>query len=1363
MRKILHAYKLRLTNLSQGNRSLKLGRLSARRDIDLTTLSHLAGKSAEDLLSQIIAGKDVTLIKQLDPRHEPTNLRDRHLNKIFRSARMILEESGTYDLYLGYPFVEGKFMDGTAVRSPLLLFPVRLERNLQGKPRWKLSRLNEPVVFNPTFFLAYETYQSWRFDQEFWEEEVDNNKDLQLWMQELYAKVKQYELAINFNSDLFRLRLEQVIDYRKQDFERFKTGVLKLRPQAVLGIFPQSDSTLLQDYDEIDAAPDQFPLANYLEEYTPPTTSDKPVREEDRYFALPVDSAQEQALLDVRRGKSMVVHGPPGTGKSQLIVNMITDAMAHGQRVLVVSQKRAALDVVYKRLDGLGLSRFAMLVHDHRHDRAEIYQKLNQQILDIETFQAEFRDLNKTLADHTYRRLSRELDQISRKLETLAATLQDRGSFGLSPHELYLSTFSDMSLIDLKEQARKLSEERLRAFLKKITAVRDYREFFQDNYLWKDRLSFRHYQQQDNVRISRAIQALGSTLTTLTTHFQKLIHRLDKNLLSTDQNRQIISVFKRIDRYNKQHNIRLDVEALVLDDCSPYSVKKLLVNWERLIDHLEQSRLLDTTDWQKFEDLDHHLHQWNGLQNKPLRWLDLRFLKARWYLYKLLTAKNISPDPEQVSILQQDFTHFQAVREQYVHLHQRAFFADFPLLESMQQQQGWLEHKSRTLEIWQEIVNLTDYPSLHPVFEHGQWNQLAWKKTMAVIDHLDTFNTLLEEATRQWRLWLSPSQIEQLMSCIDTPDKQAEHIDALLTSFQADFQDLQALDRLLAEFDSVEQQILLRVETQMLKEHSEAEFQSLIRNSIQLHWLEKLEQDHPVLTEVSGRGWNRILREYRETYLKRQPAVASLVDRRLKEQVLDGLEFNRLQNRVTYRDIHHQVKKKRRLWPVRKLIRETWDTGLQKLAPCWLASPESAAAMFPMKADLFDLVIFDEASQCFVERSLPVMLRGKQVVIAGDEQQLPPSDLYKVRYEDDPDLTEDIIPLEVVSVLDLAKQTLEQTRLSWHYRSESEALISFSNQTFYEGSLQMVPPAKINPLHKPAIQWISVQGQWHQNTNEAEAYRVVQLVKELSSRTDNPSVGVVTFNFHQQELIQDLLDQTLQELAENDSTKYDAMVQLLHRVEGEEHQGLFVKNIENVQGDERDIIIFSIAYARDLSGKLQTRFGLLNQAGGENRLNVAVTRARWQIFVVCSFKPEDLNVDNSTHSGPKVFKEYLRYAWEISHGREESSLSTQTDASILRGWLKKKLVEEGFEVEEGLGTASYRLDLAVRRKGEDQYLLGIECEGAGYFNGLSAKEREVYRPLLLDRQNWTITRVWARNVWKDPEKEWERIRKMLGK
>lgn len=1363
MHQVLHAYKLRLTNLSQGNRSLKLGRLSTRRDIDLMDLAHLDGKPAEDLLATLIAGKDVQLLRQLDPRHEPTNLADRRLNSIFRSAEMLLEESGTYDLHLGYPFVEGKFLDGTIVRCPVLLFPVRLERNLQGRPRWKLSRLDEPVTFNPTFFLAYEQYQNWRFSQEFWEEEMDANQHWRDWVQSLYETIKQHEIAVNFNADLFTLKLERFPDYRKEQLDLFKVGVLKFRPQAVLGIFPQSDSTLLQDYETIEKAPDQFSVETYFGSAQTAPLPDKAIREEDRYFALPVDASQEEALLMVKRGGSLVMHGPPGTGKSQVIVNLVTDALAHGKRVLVVSQKRAALDVVFKRLHGLGLSRFAMLVHDHRHDRSEIYRKLLHQIQDIEAFESEFRDLSNTVAEHDYRVLSRHIDTLSKSLDLLVNTLQDRSSSGISPHELYQSCSSASPWIDLKEPAKKLSHDRLIALLDQLVAIRDYREFFEESYPWKHRLSFRHYQQADRQQLAQKLQALPEQVKSLSSSYLRLTKILGEDLLNVGLNKERIALYQRFDRYHKKIETKRDLESLALDGQKPAAVAKLLDRLQSALDHLDKRVLLTDEDWGKFSDLEKHLAIWKEAHQQPFRWVNLSFLQARWYLFKLLKNKGKEATPQLLDQLRKDFAHHQKLQRLNGSWHQLAFFSDFPLLDTQKEKYRWLEQKQQHFEAWKELQAARPFPEIHPSLEQGVWNPGDWRDSMNWVTSLEAFTAALTDAQQGWRLWLHPEQ----MAVLDQGIRQFESIEDVLAQwsqrFEEDFHDLQSLDRQLAALDATGQQVLTLAEEALVSDLAEPEFRDLIRNSIYLHWLENLEQEHPILTEVSGRGWERTLREYREKYAQRQPAVAALVSRRLKENILADMEFNRLQNRVTYRDIQHQVKKKRRLWPLRRLISETWTTGLQRLAPCWLASPESAAAMFPMQSGLFDLVIFDEASQCFVERSLPVMLRGTQVVIAGDDKQLPPSDLYRVRYEDDPDLADDPVALEVVSVLDLARQTLPERRLSWHYRSESEALIQFSNDRFYDGTLQMIPPASISPLHQPAIVWESVAGEWRDNRNKVEANRVVELILTLAQRADKPTVGVVTFNFHQQELILDQLEQRMQVLAELGSPQYQSVADLLDRVSGEEQQGLFVKNIENVQGDERDVIIFSIAYAKDGNGKLQTRFGLLNQAGGENRLNVAVTRARWQVFVVCSFRPEELQVENSTQEGPRAFKAYLRYAWELSHGQvEKQSWQLHEDEGLCQR-LRRRLEAEGYEVVSGLGRSGYQLDLAVRKRGEEAFLIGIECEGPRYFRGLSAKERDVYRPQLLRSKKWQVIRVWARNVWQDEEKEWQRVLKEVAK
>ncbi len=1358
MRQILHAFQLRLTNLSQGNRALKLGRLSPRRDLDWRELAFLDEKSAEDLLATLMAGKSVPLIRQIDPRHEPTNLMDRRLTRVFRSVQQLLAESGSYDLALGFPFVEGKFLDGIVVRCPLLLFPVTLERQLQGSPRWKLTLAQEAVTFNPTFLLAYEQFQSWRFPAAIWEEELEPRPDWTAWVQQLYEKVKGYEIQVNFNSDLFHKQLESWTDLRREDMDLWKTGVMKLRPQAILGLFPQSDSTLLQDYDEIALRPGEFDVERFLSGEAAVQPDPKPIREEDRYFALPVDASQEEALLSVKRGSSLVLHGPPGTGKSQVIVNLITDALAHGKRVLVVSQKRAALDVVYKRLDGLGISRFAMLVHDHRHDRAAMYQKIHRQIQDLEAFKASFRDLTQTAAEHEYRRLSREIDSQTQQLEELARALQDRSRFGLSPHELYSLSSPHRPWLPLDDTARKLQYSSLLRWLDQMRAIRSYREFFDAAYPWKHRLSFRHYQWQDQQRISGELGQLAGQLARFQEQRQALMPDMGPNLLDIAANRQATAHFRRLDRFHKRLDLRQGLQNLELDEQRPAAVAKALEACNKHLSRLDRLSLFNDDSWRHFEELNQHLESWKAHHHQPLRWFQLRYLKARWFLFRYLEGMGKSGEESLVQALGKEMKQVNALHAWYVQQHGWAFFADFPLLEPQSEKRRWVEQKQEQLAAWKEIREKEPFPPLRPRLEQGIWLDAEWAHSLSRIAALERFTDALEEAQRGWRLWLHPRQMEQLAAAINADSPTGGLAGSLKTSFDSDFIDLQALDRLLAELDLNGQQLLDQVETGLTGEPTEAAFTDLLANSVYLTWIQAIEEAQPVLLQVSSRGWDRMLESYREKYQQRQPEVARLVLRRLKEQAVEELEFNRLKNRVTYRDIEHQVSKKRNLWPVRRLVSETWHTGLQRLAPCWLASPEAVAAMFPMEKDLFDLVIFDEASQCFVERALPVMLRGRQVVIAGDDKQLPPLDLYRVRLEEDlPDSTE-AMPLEVQSILDLARKTLPAAKLRWHYRSQSEALIRFSNERFYENSHRMMPLARPEPLHQPPLVWDAVEGSWEDQRNEPEAKRVLAWLETLARRSDRPSVGVVTFNFHQQELILDLLEQRMSELAAADPGLFRAMTDLMQRVAGEEQQGLFVKNIENVQGDERDVIVFSIGYARDKSGKLQTRFGLLNQAGGENRLNVAVTRARWQMVVVCSFQPEELRVEQSTHAGPGMFRDWLQYAWAQGQIRGPLQLRPEIAAGGgLAARLLPGILAAGYVADDPAVMGSDQLDLAIRRSGESDYLLGLEAEGPRYFGGLSAKERELYRPGMLRDRQWRWIRIWARNLWQDPERELRRV------
>ena len=277
--------------------------------------------------------------------------------------------------------------------------------------------------------------------------------------------------------------------------------------------------------------------------------------------------------------------------------------------------------------------------------------------------------------------------------------------------------------------------------------------------------------------------------------------------------------------------------------------------------------------------------------------------------------------------------------------------------------------------------------------------------------------------------------------------------------------------------------------------------------------------------------------------------------------------------------------------------------------------------------ETFDLVIFDEASQCFAERGIPAMYRGKQVVVAGDSMQLQPNDLYRVRWDEQDDDTPE---LAIDSLLNLAKQHLPEVNLSGHYRSKSLELIEFSNENFYKGRLRLLPDYEYVNKENPSINFIKAEGTWEEGINRKEANKVVETVLNLLKISPEKDIGIVTFNYKQQDHILDLM--------EEQASQQGILIP----------DALFVKNIENVQGDERDIIIFSITYAPDKKGKVKLQFGSLNAEGGENRLNVAVTRAREQIIIISSITPHQMNTEGTKNEGPKLLKKYLEYAQKVS-------------------------------------------------------------------------------------------------------------------
>lgn len=1371
MRPVLHQYKLRLTNLSQGNRSLRLGRLSARKDLDITEAGHINKLSSEEIVERIVAGKNVDLLRSLSARDEDANVLDRSLNKIYREVATIYEETGAYDLFLGYPFVEGKFLDGTIVRCPLLLFPVRLERDFQKSPRWKLTVSDEEdVAFNRTFFLAYEKFQQVRLSPEFWDTPLEHHPDLQSFLNFLFGFFKQHELQINFNSEAFTNKVSRFMPKNKDLLDQLPIGLLKRQPQAILGIFPQSDSALLQDYEVMEQEAETYSLERVFAAQ-PEIPANAYVKEDERYFVTPVDQSQEEALLKVRHGQSVVVHGPPGTGKSQVILNLIADALARGQKVLVCSQKRAALDVVYHRLHEIGLSRFAALVHDYRGDRNKIFQHIRRQIDDIEGFAEERRDLNLDKWMRDFRHDSRRIDEFNHTFEDLWKSLSVPGRFGMSAHQMYLAADSQMPFPNLQGQARNFDRDSMQDFLVRLRDLIRYAEFYRTDAPWRERLSFHTLGFNARERMRNQIAELPGQIDALHVASEK-VRFLDEPFRHAEEIQAVLDAYRDLQERFARPGATENYAHYEGQELNMSQVRTALEKLERIFQRMKDFRILDDFSMLLFMDLAEHFANYEAKRGSAGRFFSIKWMRGRWYIKRILAGKNLKYREENIRALKKELDVLQRLMDRYRELEQFRFFADLPLTDSPEKLLQWHENKLFAIETVKMVRAVKLAPVLKPQVTGMDWDAGHWEGVQKTLRDLDALRSLLSDTRRSWSSWLHETQTDRLAEGMFEPTAAKTYAEELGTSLQRDFEDLRALDLLLQEFSPREKAVLELLEDRLgtLERAEEEKWVKEVENGFYMAWIELAEAEMPVLGEVSSRRMPRMREEFQEKVLERQQKAIRVILHKLKSEILDNIEYNRLNNPVTYRDIGHQVRKKRLLWSVRRLVSEYWEGSLSKLMPCWLASPESVAAIFPMKQAWFDLVIFDEASQCYVERALPVMLRGKNCVIAGDDKQLPPFDLYNVKVEDSEEaFVDNEMAMEVESALDLARNLFNESKLNWHYRSREEELINFSNHAFYEGRLNIIPPAQSLPEFQPPIEFRRVEGLWEKNANLAEARHILALVEELIQRPDNPSIGIVTFNYHQKELIRDLLERRLQELSSNagDPALLRLFTAALDRTEEEEYQGIFVKNIENVQGDERDIIVFSVGYARNSEGRLVANFGLLSQRGGENRLNVAITRARNKVYVVCSFEPEELKVEGAKHAGPQLFKRYLQYARAVSEGQtdtvnhllqqlnEKDTLAPAGDPGLpgeksLADYLYEALSAKGLPLARDIGDTNYKVDLAVTDD-DGAFLLGIECEGRNYFNGRSSKEREVYRLGLMAVRGWEVHRVWARNYFLDPE------------
>lgn len=517
--------------------------------------------------------------------------------------------------------------------------------------------------------------------------------------------------------------------------------------------------------------------------------------------------------------------------------------------------------------------------------------------------------------------------------------------------------------------------------------------------------------------------------------------------------------------------------------------------------------------------------------------------------------------------------------------------------------------------------------------------------------------------------------------------------------------------------------------------------------------LDEIYAETPELANFSKENFERIINYFKVADQKQFSENA----KRLNVMLRDSIEENLSNRTVRWQlsTLSRENEKKKRHMPLRKLFSSIPDL-LLSLKPCVLMSPLSVCEFLDPRKIQFDLVVFDEASQICPEDAIAPMIRGRNVIMAGDSKQMPPTNFFKATasVEDDYDDEEYNDDEEYESVLGLCSDLLPQKTLKWHYRSKHESLIAFSNRHFYNSTLNTFPSAEDFSANL-GVKFEYVENGYFDRsgskTNPIEAERVAQLIIEHYRHT-NASLGVIAFSQSQMEAIERKLEALLKEQPEMENLIYNESVE----------EPFFIKNLENVQGDERDVIYLSVGYAKDQNSVFYHQFGPLNRTGGERRLNVAITRAKKKLVVISSMKDSEINLSKTQSTGTKLLKNYLEYA---RTGEIPESVYVNSELefdSPLEKDVYESIVSLGYNVKTQVGTSGYRIDLAVIHPEQPgKFLVGIECDGASYHSSKTARDRDRLRQQVLEGLGWKIYRIWSQDWFKNKSREIEKIKVML--
>ncbi len=1359
-----------------------------------------------------------------------TNQTIKEMQKTLRSlrdkAKTANEEQGTNILYLSFGFLKWSESKNSDIffNSPIILVPVNLTVESIASP-YILSLHEDEIVLNPTL--------SHKLENDFGITLPDFNDDIDIsrYFENIRVIVANNQWEVSFDISLSLLSFLKINMYK--DLLRHKD---KIKQNSIVRAISGDTKACKKIPEEI--------IDFDFDKHQKPTQV---------FQVVDADSSQQDAILCAKKGISFVLQGPPGTGKSQTITNIISECLAEGKKILFVSEKMAALEVVHRRLTNAELDDFCLILHSHKakkravldqlgsvlkmaekkiHLSDEAYQKLdalqsekeklnnyaNQLVTKITPLDKSIFDVNGILAHlDSYDEIIFSIEGVDKITKEhynrqLYLLEQFSGTIGKMSEDYSSNPWNSAIAVAVTNELRHDVGANLTNLIPKISnATQKIQRIFEETELqWKN--SYISLQQLipilDIAKQSPIIPIswiTGAEITLLFDEITKCEQR--KSLFLQKQNEleaeyQIISTnVNEISNLNTTNlvdtvSVKNEIEKVkTILSKLPYSKwsltnTRLFTLFEETKEQSDKLKVLQETIVSQFEnnifDIDFQAifnrykteyasffkylkkSYWNDKQTIQVHYknivkkvtdemvLDI-ITKLHTFseLKKWFSEHKIELTDYFGSLYDAEKTDFILI-DKYFTAYKALYNANFLLIDML--------NITETFD--QEENNLTaHYQFLYKGIK-THWEEI--RKSM-------TWATCFRQQVKEYGL--NVSFVESVCSksqTIKLCDKYSDEIQSTLTDIDIEFQWFLSLFGEKEQIKNLSlpalQDKLERCKSNLFLLEEWIDFRNARENCKKEgleNYISKIDELHIDTSNIIPSFKKRFFRLWLDAVLPNYPAVLSFRRRTHESTIsefseLDKLQFaiskaiikSRLINNLPQMNhftsgfdeigiLKREMNKQRKIMPVRKLFMEIPNL-LLTLKPCLMMSPLSVSLFLEADTYMFDTVIFDEASQVCTENAIGAIFRGKQVIIAGDSKQLPPTNFFTTSTSDvEYDLEEEDDINAYESILDEANLLPERTLL-WHYRSRHEHLIAFSNAKIYRNSLITFPSNQENTKDY-GVEYFFVNEGFYDRGGKAgnvpEAIRVSELVFEHFRKQPNRSLGVIAFGEVQQQAI----DTEIRSMRLRNQ-------QYEHFFNEETNEPFFIKNLENVQGDERDTIIFSIGYAKDANGKMSMIFGPLSKSGGERRLNVAITRAKFNIKLVGSIMPTDIEVERISSDGPKLLRGYIDFALNGIN-----SLVRTTTQNVFT-WHDSPFEEavynfldrKGYKLATQVGCSGYRIDMAVKHPTlSGIYVLGIECDGAAYHSARTARERDRLRQDVLENMGWKIYRIWSTDWIKD--------------